>query len=350
MSKKIKIGILGAGAILGAHAPGYTRLKDQVEVVVAEADKGKHEQIRHLFGDDVTIYDDYMQVIELDDVVGVDIILPHYLHAPATIAAAKAGKQVLVEKVMARDVKECDTMIEACEQAGVTLTVCHDRRYNSDWQALKKIVDSGELGEILFWKLEHNQNVAFPADHWARSKDLLGGGAIMSCLTHQIDTLRWYGGEVESVTSMSKVVESRMEGEIIGAIVAQMASGALALMSINWHTQSHHVPNGLWYEFNHVTGTKGEAYYMSDRGTFVKTNSGQSKFFEYDLKGQGSFVKVESGSDLTGHQRLIDEWVKSLRGEAAQLITDGVDSRKTVEIAEAAYLSSERGAVVKLPL
>lgn len=86
----------------------------------------------------------------------------------------------------------------------------------------------------------------------------------MSCLTHQIDALRWYGGEIDKVECMTKIVPSRMEGETIGVVTAKMKSGALALLSINWHTQSHSwggdVKNGLWYEFNHVTGTKGEAH------------------------------------------------------------------------------------------
>ncbi|WP_165452811.1 Gfo/Idh/MocA family protein [Paenibacillus thalictri] len=350
MSKKLKIGILGGGGILAAHAPGFMRLKDICEVVVAETNPDRHAHIRRLLGDDVEIAGDYTEILEREDVDAVDIILPHHLHAPATIAAAKAGKPVLTEKVMARNVYECDQMIEACSRAGVSLTVCHDRRYNKDWQALKKVVDSGELGEILFWKLEHNQNVVFPEKSWVRYREFIGGGAIMSCLTHQIDSLRWYGGEIESVTSMSKVEKSRMEGESIGAIIARMQSGALALLSINWYTQSHQAPDGLWYEFNHVTGTKGEAYFMSGKGTYVKIHDNQSKLFEYDMKGEGSFVKLETDSTITGHQQCIEEWVKSLRGEDAAIVTDGTDSRKTVEVAEAAYRSEATGMVVKIPI
>ncbi len=350
MSKKLKIGILGGGGILNAHAPGYTRLKDLCEVVVAETDSSRHDQIRKLLGDDVKIVGDYMELLEDAEVDAVDIILPHHLHATATIAAAKAGKPVLTEKVMARNVYECDQMIAACSEAGVSLTVCNDRRYDKDWQALKNVIDSGELGEILFWKLEHNQNVVFPELSWVRSRDNLGGGAIMSCLTHQIDSLRWYGGEIESVTSMSKVEESRMEGESIGAIIARMQSGALALLSINWYTQSHQAPNGLWYEFNHVTGTKGEAYFMSGKGTYVKIHDNQSKLFEYDMKGEGAFVRIESDNRISGHQQCIEEWVKSLRGDQASIVTDGKDSRKTVEVAEAAYRSEATGRVVNLPI
>ncbi|TNJ65985.1 Gfo/Idh/MocA family oxidoreductase [Paenibacillus hemerocallicola] len=350
MTNKLKIGILGGGGILNAHAPGFVRLKDKCEIVIAESDSGKHARIRKLLGDEVNIYGDYKEVLALPDVCAVDILLPHHLHEQATIAAAKAGKHVLVEKVMARNVEECDRMIEACREAGVTLTVCHDRRYDSDWQALKHIVDSGDLGEILFWKLEHNQNVVTPPDSWIRSKEKLGGGAIMSCLTHQIDALRWYGGEVRSVTSMSKVEPGRMEGESIGAVIAKMESGALALLSINWYTQSHSAPDGLWYEFNHVTGTKGEAYYMSGKGTFVKLHGDKSEYFEYDMRAKEGFKKVETHKQMSGHQSCIDEWVKQLLGEQAKVVTDGTESRKTVEVAEAAYRSEQQGKVVSLPL
>ncbi|WP_214627452.1 Gfo/Idh/MocA family protein [Paenibacillus agaridevorans] len=348
--KKVKIGILGSGHILGAHAAGFARLRESCEVVVAARKESDHARIRSLLGDSVEIVSDYKQLLRRNDIDAVDIILPHNLHVEVTIEAAKNGKHVLVEKVMARNVEECDAMIQACSEAGVMLTVGHDRRYDPDWQALKTIVDSGELGEVLFWKLEHNQNVVFPENSWIRKKDAIGGGAIMSCLTHQIDCLRWYGGEIANVVSMSKVEPSRMEGEVIGAVLAKMNSGALALMSINWYTQSHDAPDGLWYEFTHVTGTKGEAYYMSSRGTYVKIHEEQ-RLFEYDLRGKGGFKKAEAETDgLTGHQRLIEEWVKSLHGQPANIITAGTDSRKTVEVAEAAYLSERDEKVIHLPL
>ncbi len=350
MKDKLKIGILGGGSILIAHAPGYTRLSDICEVVVAESNENRHSEIRKLLGDDVEIVGDYTEILADKKVDAVDILLPHHLHESAAIEAAQAGKHMLIEKVMARNVEECDRMIQACEKAGVSLTVCHDRRYDSDWQALKQVIDSGELGDILFWKMEHNQNVIFPERSWVRSKEMIGGGAIMSCLTHQIDSLRWYEGEVDQVTCMTKTEPTRMEGESIGAILAKMKSGALAMLSINWYTQSHEAPDGLWYEFNHVTGTKGEAYYMSGKGTYVKIHDGLSKQFQYDQKGEGGFAKVAVKKELTGHQRCIELWIRSLKGEPAEILTDGADSRKTVEVAEAAYRAEETKAVISLPL
>lgn len=352
MKEKIHIGILGGGGILGAHAPAYMKLQEKCKVVmVAEQNPERDEFIKSLLGKEVTIVRDYKDVIASDNVDAVDIILPHNLHAPATIASAESGKHVIVEKVMARNIWECDRMIEACDKAGVSLTVCHDRRYHGEWMALKEIIDSGMLGDIFFWKLDHNQDVSFPKDHWARTRDGIGGGAIMSCLVHQIDALRWYGGEVDSVTSMTKVIPERMEGEFLGVIIAKMLSGAIAELSINWWTQSHRGENCLWYEMVQVCGTKGEAYSMSGRGTFIKLHEGSSEN-AINLYGKDSlrnFVRVKSGT-WSGHERCIAEWIKSLRKEDSCITTTGRDSRKTVEIAEAAYRSAESGKVIKLPI
>ncbi len=350
--KQVKIGILGGGGIIGAHAGGYNKIKDLCTVAaVAEANPARDEVIRKQFGPDVRIFRDYREVLRLPEIEAVDIILPHHIHMPAVIESAQAGKHVMVEKVAARNVWECDQMIEACDKAGVTLTICHDRRYHGEWMALKEIVESGVLGDIFFWKLDHNQNVVMPPNHWAHWKDGIGGGCIMSCLTHQVDALRWYGGEVKNVTCMTTVRPERMEGEFCGVVLAKMQSGALAELSINWWTRSNHLANGLWYEMVQVCGTKGEAYRMHGKGTFLnlreKTDSplvaplGEAVYNE--------FVKVPCG-DWGGHERCIEQWVRQLRGEPARIITTGRDCRGTVEVAEAAYRSVDTGRTIDLPI
>lgn len=353
MKEKAAIGILGGGGILGAHAPAFRKVADQCDIVaVAEPDERRWPRIRELAGEAVRIEKDYLDVIAIKEVNAVDILLPHFLHMPAAVAAAEAGKHVLTEKVMARNTYECDRMIEACEQAGVSLTVCHDRRYHGEWMALKEVADSGSLGEIFYWKLDHNQNVVFPEGAWVRTRDGIGGGAIMSCLTHQIDSLRWYGGEIESVTCMTKVLPERMEGEALGIIAAKMKSGALAQLSINWWTRSNAVGNGLWYEMVQVCGTKGEAYYMSGKGTFVLLHEETelSQPFVYEgVPTKDRFTEVKSG-EWRGHERCIGEWVKMLRGEDSAILTSGREVRGTVEVAEAAYRSAETGQAVTLPI
>jgi len=365
VSDRIRIGIIGGGGIVGAHAPGYRASADRAEVVaVAEPVPEKAPRLRELFGDRIEVYPDYRDLLREADVHAVDICLPHHLHLPATVAAAERGAHVLVEKVMARNTWECDRMIEACDRGGVSLTVCHDRRYDAAWMALKRVVDSGALGEVTYWKLDHNQDVN-PATcglSWAADRDKLGGGAIMSCLTHQIDALRWYGGEVAEITCMTKTVPERMAGETVGVVVARMRSGALAHLAINWMTRSKDPAvlnsgekthdRSLWYEMVHVCGTRGEAYYMSGRGTYVTTHDGRDvrEFVEcVDPVPERGFAEVATGT-WRGHERCVSEWIKLVRGEEAEVTTSGRDVRGTVEVAEAAYRSAETRRHVSLPI
>jgi len=351
----VNIGIIGGGGILGAHAPPYRMAADRCAVAaIAEPDGTKHRRIRDLLGATPVIYPDYETLLREADVAAVDIILPHDLHLPATRAAARAGKHVLVEKVMARNIHECDEMIRACDDAGVTLTVCHDRRYAAQWMALKQVVDSGLLGDLHFWQLDHNQDVnprvALP---WAASWDRLGGGAIMLCLTHQIDALRWYGGEVASVSCMTKIVPSRMEGETMGVILARMASGALAELSINWETrQNDGGPNSLWYEMVRVVGSDGEAYLSAGRGVFARTRRPGRIAGVIETDGSENdrgYVRVRSGH-WGGHERCIGEWLDMLLGRPHAITTSGRDARRTVEVAEAAYRSEAGRREIALPI
>ena len=359
MPDKVRIGILGGGGILGAHAPGFTQLPDLCEVVaVAEPRPEQADRIHQLLGPGVEIVPDYNDVLGRGDVDAVDILLPHDLHLPATEAAAAAGKPVLIEKVMARNVHECDAMIAACDSAGVSLTVCHDRRYHSDWVALKRIVDSGVLGEIYHWRLMHTQNVAprTPGGpgSWIADYNRLGGGAVMSCLTHPIDALRYYDGEVEQVTCMHKAIPSRMDGESVGIVLAQMASGALAELSISWITRSNSAENGLWYEVTHVTGSQGEAYFSAGKGTFLLTYDEPAVDLPLGFEGEAgpvgqAFRKVTTDG-VSGHVNCIREWIRHLLGQPADIRTSGRDVRGTVEVAEAAYRSAETGRAVSLPI
>lgn len=355
--RKTRIAILGVGGIFESHARALIKNTDFAEVVaVANAHineqvvqrtcsllKTEKEKLQFF-----TNYEELLKSIDLDAVI---ILLPHNLHAPATIYAATRGVHVLVEKPMARSTEECDAMIKAAKENGITLVVCHDRRYNDEWRAVKEIVSSGRIGKPIFYRLEHNQNYAPAEGSWVRSANLLGGGCIMSCLTHQIDALRWIGGEMRNVTCVTKVIPERMEGESIGIIAGQMENGALAELSINWHTISDvsvntvsPVDNALWFEFIHVCGNMGEVYYLANKGVFLlkyKTFGGANEY----VAGVNGFEPYFRGGNVFGHDNIITEWLKMLRGEADNIVTYGCDSRNTIAIAEAAYRSAYTGCV-----
>lgn len=367
MNQAKKIGILGAGFILEAHLKGFKKHPDLASITAIAVNKlsdDKAKLLKEKLGAEVEIYEGYESLLTQADIDAVDILLPHDLHQSATIAAAEAGKDILIEKVMARNIKECDAMIQTCQDNGVTLTVCHDRRYNPEWIALKNIVESGLLGKIHYWKLEHNQDVdpkGLGLD-WVADRKRLGGGAVLSCLTHQIDALRWYGGDIKSVWCSGRILPDRMDGESIATMACDMADGSLAQLSINWATRSgvdtlnhdlkQYTKNGLWYELVQICGNLGEAYYLAGKGIYVCRRDEKSPrdFINCETpEFPGAFTKVNIQSDI-GHSYCVSEWLKMLNNLNHNILTNGQDSRKTVEVAEAAMLSMDTNSKVSLPI
>jgi predicted dehydrogenase len=242
---------------------------------------------------------------------------------------------VLVEKPIARNLGEADRMIAAADRAGVILMVCHDRRYHPLFAKIKELLDGGAIGRPLCLRLDHNQRVQLSPEHWIFQKERLGGGAIMSCLVHQFDLIRWFGGDVARVGCLSLTMPERMEGEVIGVVPLRFASGAVGDAVINWNVQTRNVPGGLWYELVWLSGTDGNLHNL--HGVHL-LRYGRDEAYEA--------VPVEEG---TGHPRAIVHFVDCAR-EGRKPLTDGREGRAALEIAVAAYASEAAGRFVDLPL
>jgi predicted dehydrogenase len=120
--------------------------------------------------------------------------LPHWLHEPATVSAAKAGMHIFVEKPMAMEVDQCDRMLAAARQAGVKLMVGHSQHYNPYNRLAKQLIDSGEIGDLVYMTLTWTKPLGLekrPAWGMDRAK---GGGMLQMNGSHMIDVMRWFAG------------------------------------------------------------------------------------------------------------------------------------------------------------
>jgi predicted dehydrogenase len=336
MKERVRVALIGAGGISRAHIPGYAACQDRAEVVViAEPVEPAALAAREALGGTAETVVDWRQALERADVEAVDVCLPHDLHQPVVVAAAEAGKHVLVEKPIARDLAEADRMIAAADRAGVTLMVCHDRRFHPLFARIKELIDDGAIGRPLCLRLDHNQRIELSSEHWIFQKERLGGGAVMSCLVHQFDLIRWYGGEVAQVGGMTLTMPERMEGEIIGVVPLRFASGAIGDTVINWNVRGANLPGGLWGELVWVSGTEGNLH-----------NLGGIHTLRYDGSERYGSVQVAEGR---GHPGAIAHFVDCVR-EGRRPLTDGREGRAALEIAMAAYASEASGRFVDLPL
>ncbi|GIX07470.1 MAG: hypothetical protein KatS3mg115_1873 [Candidatus Poribacteria bacterium] len=212
-SGPVRIGLVGCGGISRAHARGLRALGPEWAKVVLCCDLDPDRaRLRAEELDAEAFTTDWDEVFDHPEIEAVDLCLPHHLHAEAAIAAAQAGKHILIEKPLARTLEEADRILNAVQRSGVLLMVAFVERFEADHQRAKELLDAGAIGRPMLVRVDHNQNLLLPPDSWIRSAELLGGGALASAGCHRLDLLRWWLGEVDSVFAWTLHEPSRMEG------------------------------------------------------------------------------------------------------------------------------------------
>ena len=158
---------------------------------------------------------------------GVIVATPNAMHLEHVLACIGAGVPVLVEKPIATTVVEGTAMVEAAENAGVPLLVGHHRRHSPRLAAARRVVKSGDLGEIVAvmgTALFHKPDDYFEAAPWRREP---GGGPILINLVHEVDSLRWVLGDIVSVQAIGSSAIRQFPVEDTVAMSMRFASGAL---------------------------------------------------------------------------------------------------------------------------
>ena len=142
-------------------------------------------------------YKEYLNVMKNEDIDAVIIACPTKFHKEITVAAANAGKHIFCEKPMAMNEEECDEMIEAAEKNHVKLQIGFMRRFDESFQEAKKMIEVGEIGEVVSVK-SHTRGPSKPKE-WMYDISISNGPLGEVC-SHDIDTVRWFSGsEISSL-------------------------------------------------------------------------------------------------------------------------------------------------------
>jgi predicted dehydrogenase len=199
----LRIGILGCGKIARLHALGYKAASDLAQVVVCQDEYNLEwaQKFAADFNADATR--SWQEVIDRADVDAISICLPPYQHKEVALAAAAAGKHVLVEKPMGMDLAECKEMVAAAKGAGTVLMVGQNQRFQPEHVKIKELLDRQAIGRIVALRFDCNQFVKhmYPPDSWIFDKAKSGGGMVAQTAVHKIDLMRHFFGEIDEVAS-----------------------------------------------------------------------------------------------------------------------------------------------------
>ena len=247
-TKKVRLGLIGLGYIGKIHLRNCLNLESAKLVAVSDISKknlglAKKMSVKSAFSN-------YQQLLENPDVDAVIISLPTYLHLSCAQKSAEAGKDIFVEKPLARNVADGKEIISAAKRNGVKLMVGYQFRFSSAFRDLRYKIRTGVLGEVQIayatnigsgpFYLRTEGYLPRPVPSWWFTKELTGGGALIDMGCHMINLLRWYFGEVTDVKSYLGY-RLNLDFEDHAICLAKFAAGQTAIINVGWFSRESQI-------------------------------------------------------------------------------------------------------------
>lgn len=350
--EKIRVGVIGSGGIFrGLHVP-YYEMTDRAKIVaVADVKAESASEVAKKFGADA--YTDYRQVLDRKDVDAVDVSTHPKPHREITIAAAQAGKHILLEKPMCRNVAEADEMLVTTDKAGVALQVAYMLPFNPVYQKLKGLLEDGALGDL---QMAYNNQVGWfgPRHPWLFIMEESGGMLVEQAI-HNFDVFLWLYGPVASVYAYTSHVplggtypepEKAVENNAI--LLIKFKNGGAGMFIKSWAAEVGHSGEG-------VVCSKGSATF-TEGGIRWKTHAMEKpEFFAPAVPDDNTYRTLSPEAREKGYWGYaskgasIDHWLKCIAGEEKPT-TSGRVGKAGIQIAEAVYQSAKTGAPVMFPI
>jgi predicted dehydrogenase len=269
----------------------------------------------------------------------VDVVClatPSGQHAAQTIAAAKAGKHVLVEKPMALTLDRADAAITACARASVKLGVLLQRRADPLFSRIHRAIQAGDLGELTLGLVTlpyYRPQAYYDLAEWRGTWALDGGGVLMNQGIHLVDLLIWYMGDPVQVQAHADTLHRRIEVEDTLGVTLRFANGAMATITATT-TAAPGLPHRI-----ELYGTNGGIQVEGEPVTRWQLDNTDKAFVKppqterADAAGAGGDPRAIAAS---GHIALFQDFIQAIR-ENRQPLVDGREGRRSLAAVLAIY-------------
>jgi 2-desacetyl-2-hydroxyethyl bacteriochlorophyllide A dehydrogenase len=345
VDRKLRIGVVGGGDIGIRNAESVRRTRTAEIACVFDINRKVRRQMAERFS--VPGTDSFQEMLSRGDVDAVLLSVPHHLHALMGIAAAEAGKHVLVEKPLGVDLNSSGELLEACRREKVRLSVNFSFRYKPVIQLARDFTAGGMIGELAGIQINHL--IAKGASYWAegysgRSSDdwrglkkKAGGGILIMGVCHTIDYLRFITGlEVQAAFGRYGTFASPVEVEDTITATLKYSNGATGSLTASTCWKGNPLrEDRLW-------GTEGQLTLYPDHLEFWSSRRWGKKWPAGRLHRIRRFPNV----DYTA------EWIERFAGavlaNGPHEIT-GEDGWINNAVLEAIYSSQEARRFLEVP-
>ena len=333
--EKTRIAIVGLGTVAQTvHLPILSKFPDVEIVAVCDSDRAKAQYVADKFKVR-RYYNNFEKMLAIEqDVDGVEILTPTMLHKEMAIAAMEEKNNVLVEKPLARTLKEAEEIALAAKKQHQSLMVGMNNRFRPDAMILKSFIEDHALGKIFYtkagWFKKLNSESA-----WLTRRTQSGGGVVLDLGIVMLDLAFWMMGfpEVKEVTATNYSHHTK-DVEDSSVLFLKMKNGSTLTIEASWSFES-----------------TSDFFYCDCFGT---EGSGSLNPFRIVKKMHGSLVNVAPASLETpqslyrkSYENELKYWIGSLRG-LHSIISSGDESVHRMRIVDAIYKSAKLGRAVPI--
>ncbi len=333
-NEKVTFALVGCGTIGDRHAGHIARLSRLVAVCDVKPERA--ELFAQRYG--AKAYVDLGAMLAAHPEVDVvSVCTPNGLHAAHTIAALRAGFHVLCEKPMALSVGDCERMIAASHRAERKLFIVKQNRFNPPVVAVRDLVRSGKLGQILgvqvncFWNRGEEY---YKSSDWRGTK-ALDGGVLYTQFSHFVDLVHWLAGDIVDLHSfIGNSNHPYIEIEDHGVVIFRLENGAMGTFKFTINA--------------HGKNMEGSIAIFGEKGT-VKIGGQYLNILEhFSVAGEEAplLAKGNTANDYGTYQGSMSHHVKEYENiidvlqNGASISASGDDGWKTVETIERIYQSA----------
>lgn len=342
MSRKVKVGIIGCGAIAEhLHIPDYASCGQAELVAFCDVSKARAAAMAEKFSPDAAVYSDYKQLLKNPEVEAVSVCMPNCFHGECSIAASRAGKHVMVEKPMATSLAEAQKMIAEAKKADKLLLVNQSMRNYPAHKKAREVIQSGMLGTVL-----HVTGMCGHGgpEHWAphakwffKKKDARFG-AMADLGVHKADAIRFITGkEVGEIQGYYKTVEKKrtdVEDNFVSSFTFR--DGGVGSLAASWTVQG-----GMTnYTIIHCSKGTLEVLLHKDKPLVARLTDPLCEIV-FDLPPAPIRYEGSWGLDVGG------SFVRAILGEEPPFCS-GEEGMKSLAIILAAEKSADTGRPVKV--
>ena len=291
-------------------------------------------------------YTDYKRMLRENGIQLAAIATESGLHAQIALDCIDAGVNVIIEKPMAMSMADAEEIIRRSREKGVKVCACHQNRFNTAVQEMRKALEQGRFGKLSHGSIHvrWNRNRDYYAQAPWRGTWAQDGGCLMNQCIHGIDLLRWMmGDEVEEVYGVTRQqFHDYLECEDIGMAVVKFKNGAVGTIEGTTNVYPKNLEETL-YLFGETGTVKlgGTATNNIDVWDFVDES-------ESDSKNKG-LQEATSNVYGNGHTSLFADMIEAVQ-KGRKPYVDAVAGRNALEMILAIYQSAASGVPVKLPL